>query len=129
MCGWIKHHYYWDKLRINSNDLGGLYEKQPLPIRGNMKNVSNTEKVVLGYFYAASESNKRYFYHDVEGIEVTFDDGCRAESLGRGGWKNVYPWMYPVFFAYVSGSIGTLTPPCYDCRELQGTTVKPDFWP
>ena len=120
---------YWEQLRLNSNEQGGLYEKQPLAIRGNLQDVSHPEKSVLGYFYAASESSRRYFYHNIEGIELDFDDGCRVESLGRGGWKNVYPWMYPVYFTYVLGSVGTLTKECIDCRALGGTTVKPDFWP
>jgi hypothetical protein len=120
---------YWERLRINSNEQGGLYEKQPLAVRGNLQEVNNPEKAVLGYFYAASESNKRYFYHDIPGIDLVFDDGCRVEPLGRGGWKNVEPWMYPVYFNYALGGIGTLTPECIDCRELGGTTVKPDFWP
>ena len=120
---------YWEQLRINSNEQGGLYEKQPLAIKGNMQNLNSPEKMVLGYFYAASESNRRYFYHDIEGIELNFNDGCVKEELGMGGWKNVYPWEYPVYFTYVDGMLKTLTKECIDCRTMGGTIVKPDFWP
>jgi len=120
---------YWEQLRINSNEQGGLYEKQPLAIRGNLQNVSTPEKVVLGYFYAASQSDRRYFYHDIKGIELDFDDGCIREELGIGGWKNVYPWEYPVYFTYVLGQLKTLSKECIDCRAMGGTIVKPDFWP
>jgi len=46
-----------------------------------------------------------------------------------GGWKNVYPWEYPVYFTYVDGMLKTLTKECIDCRTMGGTIVKPDFWP
>ena len=120
---------YWDQLRINSNDQGGLYEKQPLAIKGNMVTVNHPEKVVLGYFYAASESGRRYFYHDVEGIQLTFSDYCFEEGLGLFRWKEFGPNDYPVFFYYSAQVVRILNRECIDCRLLGGTTTKPDFWP
>ena len=121
---------YWEQLRINSNEQGGLYEKQPLAIKGNLQNVTNPKREVLGYFYAVSESSKRYFYHDVEGIDLDFSDFCSEEQLGVGGWKNVFPWEYPKYFYYnTAGQIRILADACVDCRKMGGTTVKPDFWP
>jgi len=49
--------------------------------------VSSPEKDVLGYFYAASESSRRYFYHDIKGITLDFNDGCVEEDLGVGGFR------------------------------------------
>jgi len=121
---------YWDQLRINSNDQGGLYEKQPLAIKGNILNKSNPDKEVLGYFYAASVMSKRYFYHDVEGIYLSFDNYCYPESLGKFGWREFFPWQYPIYYFYnETGALRTLNLECVDCRKLGGTTVKPDFWP
>ncbi|MCX6249568.1 MAG: DUF4249 domain-containing protein [Bacteroidetes bacterium] len=120
---------YWEQLRINSNEQGGLYEKQPLAIKGNLLNVSHPEREVLGYFYAASVSSRRYFYHDIEGIELDFNNGCIEEELGMGGWKNVNPWDYPVYFYYKLEVLKILSNECVDCRLLGGTIVKPDFWP
>jgi len=123
-------YYYWEQLRINSNDQGGLYEKQPLAIKGNLVNMNSPEKEVLGYFYAASESSRRYFYHDIEGIDLNFYNYCSEESLGMFGWKEVFPWEYPVYFYYNEfGELKILNLGCVDCRKLGGTTVKPDFWP
>jgi hypothetical protein len=121
---------YWEQLRINSNEQGGLYEKQPIAIKGNMINKTNPEKDVLGYFNAASASSMRYFYHEVPGLVVDFYNFCSPYGLGQFGWKEVNKWEYPVYFYYIgTGVVRLLNPECYDCRKLGGVTVKPAFWP
>jgi hypothetical protein len=121
---------YWEKLRINSNEQGGLYERQPLAIKGNISDVSNPEKDVLGYFYAAAMTERRYFYSKIQGIELNFDNGCREEERGIGGWANVSPDEYPVYY-YINPVIGLrlLTKECIDCRLMGGSLEKPSFWP
>jgi hypothetical protein len=120
---------YWEQLRINSNEQGGLYEKQPLAIKGNMLNMTNPEKSVLGFFYAASESTRRYFYRDIEGVSHVIPTSCYEEGLGRFGWKEFFTWEYPIYFYFNAGVVKVLTRECVDCRKLGGTIVKPDFWP
>jgi len=121
---------YWEQMRINSNEQGGLYEKQPLAIKGNMVNLTNPDKDVLGFFYASSVSSRRYFYHDVPGIPMDYYNFCSPYELGRFGWKEIYPWEYPVYFYYnEEGALRVLNVECVDCRALGGTTTKPDFWP
>jgi hypothetical protein len=120
---------YWEQMRTNSTEQGGLYEKQPVIIKGNLKSLTQPEQSVLGYFHTASVSERRYFYHNVNGIDLNFSNGCIEEALGRGGWKEFYPTDYPVYYAFVAGSLRILSNECIDCRKLGGTTVKPDFWP
>ena len=120
---------YWEKLRINSNENVGLYERQPLAIRGNIINTTSTEKSVLGYFYTASVSEKRYFYHAVEGIDLDFSDGCVEEDLGVGGFRAYDTWEYPIYYYRPAGGVKVLNKGCVDCRMKGGTVVKPDFWP
>jgi len=121
---------YWEQLRINSNEQGGLYEKQPLAIKGNLINRSNPERDVLGYFYATSESSRRYFYKDVKGIDLDFTNYCCEESLGKFGWKEFFKWEYPIYYYYNElGLLRILNGYCIDCRLQGGTTVKPEFWP
>jgi hypothetical protein len=123
-------YYYWEELRINSNEQGGLYEKQPFAIKGNVVNVSNPEKDVLGYFYAASESSRRYFYQDIEGLVLDYGSECYESSLGRFGWREYFPREYPIYYFYnESGYLRILNVYCVDCRCQGGTTIKPDFWP
>jgi hypothetical protein len=120
---------YWEQLRINSNEQGGLYEKQPLAIKGNLVNLTNSKNEVLGYFFAASVSSRRYFYHDIEGMDLGSNKSCYEEGLGRFGFKEFFPWEYPIWFYYSARVVRILTTGCIDCRQLGGKTVKPDFWP
>lgn len=120
---------YWDQLRINSDDQGGLYEKQPLAIKGNIINVTNPAKQVLGYFYTASESSQRYFYHDVPGLVLDFTPACYEDVLGRGGWREFAPSEYPIYYYFPAGRLKILSTECVDCRITGGTLTKPDFWP
>ncbi|PKP53564.1 MAG: hypothetical protein CVT92_03755 [Bacteroidetes bacterium HGW-Bacteroidetes-1] len=121
---------YWEKVRINSTEQGGLYEKQPVAIKGNLKNKTNPEKEVLGFFYVASESSKRLFYSDIYGITLTFTDFCNEEFLGRKGWLEYKPSEYPVYY-YINQQrqLKILNTECVDCRLIGGTTTKPVFWP
>jgi len=121
---------YWEQVRINNSEQGGLYDQQPFTIKGNLTNVTDPDKDVLGYFYAASESSGRYFYKDVEGLELDFTDYCSEELLGRMGWKGYTKNEYPIYYYYNSQhALRILTAECIDCRLMGGTTTKPDFWP
>jgi hypothetical protein len=121
---------YWEQMRINSNQDGGLYEKQPFAIKGNLKNVTSPDRDVLGYFYAAPEQTRRYFYKDVEGVKLDFPVFCNEDPPGRMGWREFSPSQYPIYFYYnASGFFRILSDDCIDCRRVGGVLEKPDFWP
>jgi hypothetical protein len=121
---------YWKQVSINNTGLGGLYDHQPLAIKGNLVNLSRPEKEVLGYFYTASVSSKRYFYHDIEGLELDFWNGCTEGSLPLTGWLGYQRSDYPVYFYFTyEGALIILSDQCIDCRLNGGTFSKPDFWP
>jgi hypothetical protein len=121
---------YWEQLRINSNEQGGLYEKQPNAIKGNLQNTDKPDNEVLGYFFAASVKSRRYFYQQVEGIDLSFYNYCTEDGLGKFGWKEFFTWEYPIFYYYNEiGLLRILNAECIDCRRLGGTLDKPDFWP
>ncbi|MDO9512110.1 MAG: DUF4249 domain-containing protein [Bacteroidales bacterium] len=121
---------YWDKLRINSDQQGGLYEKQPLAIKGNMHNLSNPESEVLGFFSVASLRTKRLFIHDVPNLPLDYYTYCSPSALWKG-LQELTPSRYP---AYLMGDALTyylieLNVECINCTILGGSNVKPDFWP
>jgi hypothetical protein len=121
---------FWEQVRINSEGFGGLYEKQPLAIKGNLLNLTSPDKEVLGYFYATSQTSRRYFYKDIEGLELNFSDHCNESPLGAMGWAEFSKLNYPVYFLYTTeGELRTLNIECVDCRKMGGSTTKPDFWP
>lgn len=124
---------FWEQLRINSDEQGGLYEKQPLPVEGNLHDLSNPENKVIGFFGASSVVRKRIFIDGIKDMNITDGAFCSPEELGMGGWRNIEPWEYPVYFTYVvidgRKEMRTLQKTCVDCRALGGTIIKPDFWP
>ena len=119
---------YWEQMRINSNEQGGLYEKQPIDIKGNVQDLSHPEKTVLGYFYAASESDRRYFYHDIAGLDLDFTNSCYEQVL-IDGFRSYSKDEYPVYFYLRAEVPMILNRECIFCQAMGGTTVKPDFWP
>jgi len=97
---------YWEKIRINNVDQGGLYENQPFQIVGNMHNLSDPAQQVLGFFGASTKRSKRIFVGEVKGLPIEYID-CR-------------PAVWPEI----------PNPECIDCtRAVGGTNSKPDFWP
>jgi len=123
---------YWENLRINSFEQGGLYGKQPLVIVGNLHNISNPEKTILGFFGASSVYSKRLFAKNVLGVVNNYEKGCSVEGeKPRLSFKGISPLAYPVYlYATQSGYlILILEPYCYDCRYNGGDTIKPHFWP
>ena len=50
---------YFKKLRESNEERGGLYDKTPSQIVGNI-NCCNSDNVALGYFYASAENQKEF---------------------------------------------------------------------
>jgi Domain of unknown function (DUF4249) len=121
---------YWDQLRINSSEQGGLYEKQPLSITGNLHNNTNPDQKVLGFFSASSVKSKRIFIRNVENLELDFSTFCSPGILWKG-LIEISPEDYPAFLMGDKNGfyMVTLSNECVDCLSLGGTNIKPDFWP
>ncbi len=121
---------YWKKLQTNVNQDGGLYSSQPISITGNMYNPDNANQKVLGYFSASAISKKRVFIRDVENLEIKALE-CDMIALLKG-LKDLTPQDYPAYFLGDQNRPFTgmlLTKPCVNCLQMEGTNVKPDFWP
>jgi hypothetical protein len=117
---------YWDQLRENNIDQGGMYEIQPLPAKGNMVNLTNPKQAVLGYFQVASVKKKRIFVKDIPDLEFEYYPEC-------GIWPLVEPLRYydPKFYPVYLANGAEVSPDCIFCEIslLGGNTTKPDFWP
>jgi hypothetical protein len=115
---------YWDKLRINSNELGGLYEVQPLRIKGNLKSTTNPELEILGFFNASSVKTKRYFFRDIKNLEL-YHQKCESRPIMRGDLsKEETRYLVPA-----EGGFEIVEDACVECNYWGGSTVKPIYWP
>ncbi|HLN53573.1 MAG TPA: DUF4249 domain-containing protein [Lentimicrobium sp.] len=121
---------YWDQLKTNSQEQGGLYDKQPLAIKGNLHNITNPDEEVLGYFFASSVKEKRIFVSNVPGLELEFTTLCNLQVL-RKGLRELVPSDYPAYlYGDEKGWVPVLLDKlCVECTGAGGVTVKPDYWP
>jgi len=114
---------YWDQLKKQSQETGGLYEIQPAQIRGNIYNVKDNEEIVLGFFNVSALTEKRIF------VSERFDFfplivECEPQDLLGGIPTN----RLPVYLIMTDHGIKTAQNHCFDCRVSGGTIEKPDFW-
>jgi hypothetical protein len=120
---------YWNQMKINMTQEGGLYNNQPIAIKGNLMNTTDTTKDVLGYFTVARAKEYRIFVSG-GGFDL-IDNTCTSVSL-RYGLREILPNMYP---AYLMGDETgyqnvLLSEACVDCTSVaNGKTTKPDYWP
>lgn len=122
---------YYDKLRINLQQSGGLYTSQPLAVKGNLMNTSNEENEVLGFFQASSVAQKRVFVEaPVEGLTLEYFGGCTVNTL-LFGFVEISPTEYPAYLFAADGNwtMAVMTKNCVDCTLAGGVTLKPDYWP
>jgi hypothetical protein len=120
---------FWDQMRLNNDAGAGLYEQQPLSIKGNMRNLTNPDIEVLGFFMATAVKEKRLFFENID-LELDYY-GCRLEEFDfRVGWKGYDPAFYPIYYILEDNVIPwILGGICIDCTSEGGTNVKPDYWP
>ena len=132
--------FYQDLKEINENK-GGLFDKTPIALVGNMQNISNPDQVVLGNFQVSGAVTQRIFIDNFEVssklvVPSEFED-CQIEYVGM--FTDAYlldsllkdEWIIidKYFNEYRNDTILTLTPSekCYDCKQ-NGTNIKPEFW-
>jgi len=115
---------FFRNVREANEESGGIYEKTPLQIIGNMQCCDGSEPV-LGYFMASTVKTKRIF------ITPSEHEVALGTAFGGCGWTTSIPRSTPVYFygTYNSGetNVWSTNIYCTDCR-VRGTNVKPDYW-
>lgn len=136
---------FFDGLDETSNEGGGLFDRQPQSLTGNMRNVTNPSEPVLGYFRVAGISTKRIYidrqdWPDDAAAPITgFEDCIPMDSIlfrtYRGGTErkvlseieNGNVFVNFVYDPFIVGYLFT-TPACSDCTVSGGTLQKPEYW-
>jgi hypothetical protein len=124
---------YWENIRKNSSDLGGIASPMPSEIIGNMYCASDENQKVIGFFDASSGVEKRIFIKRSDLVTWSYRDNCELRTI-----PNYTDSIY--FFIYLSGNylvdvldvsesrLSFASPRCVDC-SVRGTPVKPSYWP
>jgi len=120
---------YWDKMRAQSGDAGGLFETQPSGTTGNISKVNHPEEKVLGYFFVSQVKEKRItinedFEFPIAGFNCLLDTIINAEDFG----KDQPIFMYSVSIMGRGPPFAYSYKECHDCTYRGGVTTKPDYW-
>lgn len=120
---------YWQRMNEQAAESGGMYEKQPASVPGNIYSVDESEEVVLGYFYASQVREKRIYVHNNNFFEFYIPHiSCKFQptsTIWTSGKIN-----YPIYI-YNPGNFQPSLwgpPECFDCRLQGGDTIRPINW-
>jgi len=120
---------YWNKMKAQAGDTGGLFETQPSSSRGNIYNVNDPGEKVLGYFFASQVREKRITVSE----RFEFPIAEFVCPLDTAYSLDDFPFDYPYYMFSLSpfgrGSpYGYSLKECHDCTRRGGVTTKPDYW-
>jgi hypothetical protein len=119
---------YWEQMRKNMKQSGGMYNGQPIAIQGNLTAVNGKEQAVLGYFGLASQKEKRIFVPPSPFNII--DNSCTMRIL-RFGFREISWQDYPAYLYSEGGVVQAklMDNTCVDCTKMGGYTTKPSYWP
>lgn len=121
---------YWEKMRSNSTDVGGLFSPEPSELRGNIVNVDNPDELVLGFIGVSTTSRVSMF---IDNYKLAFSqwrgpfygDMVLDSRIWYANWRSGFR------FAFYSDDGSHWFPgECVDCTRLGGGTKdRPSWWP
>lgn len=126
--------YFWEAMKKNSQDIGGIYSPQPSNVHGNMVCITDTQEPVIGYIGAGTVYHHRIFVPKM----WEYNEAClpvkvpnQKDSLEyyfAGTFTNIpfAPVVNPP--ADTVGWMGAYQS-CVDCTKKGGTNIKPAYWP
>jgi len=122
---------FWKRIEQQNQQSGGIYERQPDYVSGNMYNMNNQDEYVLGFFDLCPVSETRIFVDSIP--ELIYPPiECTLEIIQHPASRPI--WMRIPFFL-ISFNPQRIGPPygvgrdlCFDCRNGGGTIIKPEFW-
>jgi Domain of unknown function (DUF4249) len=123
---------YWQNLKINTEQLGSIFDAQPSQLTGNIHCVSNPNEPVLGYISASSETSERIFVNRYDLIWIYYPPQCYLNLYTEDLLAKVLnDSLHVVLISEMgAGLYGVTSVACGDCRyDGGGSNSKPDFWP
>ena len=119
---------FWNNIQQQIESQETLYNNQPFQIRGNLFNLDDPKETVLGFFMVAAQNEKRIFVDPPPGLDLqrTF---CTPDYMSYGLISLFPEATWPIYIYEDESGVRALAPEeCFDCRELGGTLLKPEFW-
>lgn len=138
---------YFEQLRQNTEELGGIFDPQPSQLTGNVHCTTDANIPAIGYVTAGTIQQKRVFIDNSQlpnTWETTYPYECEQDTalyfnpltkendvlrylvpstsalLATQAWYGKPAGPVPVGYLYSD-------PACVDC-SVRGTLIKPGFW-
>jgi hypothetical protein len=140
--------FFTDLNSLNHNQ-GTLFDPIPYSLTGNMKNITNKNMPVLGYFLVAGASEKRIFidrkelpeeFYPTDGFDYCFTEmafvspdltnyrlDATADSLMKEGYVVYEDYLVAIAPEVIVRQLCMAKPTCINCT-LSGESKVPDFW-
>jgi hypothetical protein len=132
-----KAYDFWQEIKKNGTQVGGLFDPLPTQLFGNIICVNNPKEIVIGYFNIGTVTTKRIFISNTELFNwvISRPTGfCEAKFIQNAD-SLVYFLSNPAYdIAFINSSPGlpagiAIAPiECIDCKMAGGTTKKPGYW-
>ncbi len=121
-----ENYKFWRDINNQITEGGGLFTSQPFQIRGNVKNVTNPDEAVLGYFMVAGISTKRIFVNRPP-VDFYYQKCNPITDLRGLGFTKPPDW--PIYLTVLpSGKKAYSSEFCFDCTLKGGNLNPPEFW-
>ena len=129
---------YWEVMRRNSEDIGGLFSPEPSELRGNVMCVERPEELVLGYVGVMTVVTERFYFDNYKtrfyrspGRLLPAPDTLRTASEWYEAFHLGKTPAVDVWDEETGRLIGYEWWPtrCVDCRSKGGTKNRPADWP
>jgi len=138
---------YFEQLRQNTEELGGIFDPQPSQLTGNVHCTTDATIPAIGYVTAGTIQQKRVYINNSQlpnSWTTTYPYNCGEDTAlyfnPKTKLNEVLLYLVPLpsnqlatepYFGVPAGMnpIGFLysDPICVDC-SLRGTLIKPSFW-
>lgn len=138
---------YFELLKKNTEQIGGIFDPQPSEITGNVHCVSNPDEPVIGFVTVGQVTQKRIFVDKASlpanWVAETLYGSCHLDILLYARKvTNTIPTIPPIYVNevynliysglvltvdYAPGGYAASSPICVDCT-LRGINKKPSFW-
>ncbi|HYJ37912.1 MAG TPA: DUF4249 domain-containing protein, partial [Chitinophagaceae bacterium] len=124
---------FWQLLRRNTNNVGGIFDAQPSELIGNIRCINKPAEQVIGFVGASTVETKRMFIRRGElsswnSPSSDFLCAPRVVALDSVEYYLRDTLFSPAYYLS-SGGLAIARNPCVDCRRQGGNTIKPSFWP
>jgi hypothetical protein len=125
---------FLERLKKNSEQVGSIFDAQPSELSSNLRCISDSKEMVVGYFNICPLRETRIFIKNSELPGWGYHEDCFFIEIDNIP-DSIYKYGVGLIPTYATGGgffgiskFEAAPPNCVDC-ELRGTHIKPGFWP